>query len=70
MVGVVVFFAASALVEAAAQFGRPAREDAPDGPVVSSVELTAMRLGVVRPVLMQEVCEGEGHLAVEARWVS
>jgi hypothetical protein len=45
----VVFFAASgvgALVEASTEFGRPAREGAPDGPVVDSVYLTAVCLGV------------------------
>ena len=45
----VVFFATGgggALVETPAEFGRPAREGAPDGPVVDSVYLTAVCLGV------------------------
>ena len=57
-----------ALVNLPAECGRPACEDTPDGPVVGSVELAAMGTGVVGPVLTQEVCEGECHLAVEARW--
>jgi len=61
VVGVVVFLAAAALVEAAAELGRAAREDAPEGPVVGCVELAAMRLSVVCPVLVQEVCEVKGH---------
>lgn len=67
VVGVVAFFAGVvlALVETSAEFGRPAREDAPDGPVVGSVELAAMSTGVCCPVLMQEVCEGGDHLADE-----
>lgn len=53
-----------ALVDLSAEGGRAAREDAPDGPVVGSVELAAMSKGVGWPVLSQEVCEGDAHLAV------
>ena len=45
----VVFFATGcvgALVEAAAEFGRPAREDAPDGPVVDSVYAGRVSTGI------------------------
>ena len=34
MVGVVFFLASLALIKSAAEFGRPAREDAPDGPIM------------------------------------
>lgn len=53
-----------ALVDLSAEGGRAAREDAPDGPVVGSVELDGVSRGIVCPVLSQEVCEGDGHLAV------
>lgn len=63
VVGEVVFLAGGvlALVKSAAQFGSPAREDAPDGPVVDSGELATVSSGIGMPVLSQEFCEGEGH---------
>jgi hypothetical protein len=45
VVGVVLFMASLALIKSAAEFGRPAREDAPDGPVVDAGDLAAMSLG-------------------------
>ena len=48
-----------ALVEAAPEFGRPAREDTPDGPIVGSAELLAVIPGVRGPVVTQNVCQGQ-----------
>lgn len=54
-----------ALIELAAEGGRPACEDTPDGPVVGSVELCAVFKGVVSPVFAQEFCEVKGHRLAE-----
>lgn len=67
VVGVVVFVAVAALVESTTQGGCPAREDAPDGPVVDAGELGGIGTGVFGPMLTQEVCEEEGHF--EMRWL-
>lgn len=48
-----------ALIEAAAEFGRPAREDAPDRPVVDSGQAGRVSTGIGCPVLTQDVCEGQ-----------
>lgn len=67
VVGVVFFCAsgAGALVEAPTKLGSPAREDAPDRPVVGAGDFTAVRLGVGCPVRPQDVCEWEGHLVLK-----
>ena len=67
----VVFFAASgvgASVEAATEFGGPAREDAPDRLVVDAGYFAAVCLGVGCPVDPQDVCEGQHDLG-SGRWL-
>ena len=63
VVGVVFFSAGGvgALVEAAAELGGPARENAPDGLIMDAVYLVAIGLDVWSPVLAQDICEGECH---------
>lgn len=70
VVGVVSFAAAgvAALIEPTTEFGRPAREDAPDRPVVDSGKTGRVSTGIGRPVLTQDVCEGKGHLVLR-RWL-
>lgn len=61
VVGVLFFLTAVALIEAPAEFGRAAREDAPHGPVMVGVELVPAGMGVVFPMRGEEVCEMQGH---------
>ena len=56
VVGVLLFLAAFALIETATELGGAAREDAPHGPVVVVGELVPMGLGVVFPMLIEQVC--------------
>lgn len=73
MIGVFCGLAAMAFVEASAKCGRAAREDAPHGPVMVDVELMPVGLGVVFPMLTEQVCEMQGHgwrySAVSAGWL-
>lgn len=61
VIGVLMGFAAVALIEAATEFGRAAREDAAHGPVMVGVKLVAVGTGVGLPMLTEEVCEVQGH---------
>ena len=61
MVGVLLCFAAFALIETATELDGAAREDAPHGPVVVVGELVPMGMGVGFPMLGEEVCEVQGH---------
>ena len=63
MVGVVLFLAGTTAVNASAQRGGAAREDAPHGPVMVGVELVAVGAGVGFPVLTEQVCQIECHEA-------
>jgi len=56
VIGVLSFLAAVALIETTAELCRAAREDAPHGPVVVVGELVPVGLGVVFPMLTEEVC--------------
>jgi uncharacterized membrane protein len=56
VVGVLLFLAAFALIETATELGGAAREDASHGPVVVVGELVPMGLGVVFPMLIEQVC--------------
>ena len=61
VVGVVFGFAVAALIETSAEFGRAARENAPHGPVMVVRKLVPVGLGVVFPMLIEQVCEMQGH---------
>lgn len=61
VIGVLFGLAAVAFVEASAERGRAAREDAPHGPVVVGVELVPVGLGVFFPMLSEQFCKVQGH---------
>ena len=61
VIGEVFLLATIALIESTAEGGRAAREDAPHGPVVVVGELVSVGLGVVFPMLTEQVCEVECH---------
>lgn len=61
MVGVLFLPAVATLIETPAKIGRAAREDAPHGPVMVGVELVSVGTDVVAPMLIEQVCEKQGH---------
>jgi hypothetical protein len=61
VVGVVVFGAAIATVAPPTKFGGAARENALHGPVVGGTEVGSVGAGVVVPVPVEDVCQGEAH---------
>ena len=61
VVGVVLLMAAVALIEPSAHRERAARDDAPHGPVMVVGELVPMGMGVIFPMLTEQVCELQGH---------
>jgi hypothetical protein len=70
VISVVFGFAAVALIEPSAECGRAAREDAPHGPVMVGVELVPLGMGVVFPMLTEQVCEKQGHeVRLSAEWL-
>ena len=70
MVGVLFGFAVAALIEPSAKGGRAAREDAPHGPVMVGVELVPVGMGVVFPMLTEQVCKMQGHkVRLSAGWL-
>ena len=70
VVGVLLLLAVVTLIETPAESGRAAREDAPHGPVMVVGELVPVGMGVVFPMLAEQVCEMQGHgMRLSAGWL-
>jgi hypothetical protein len=64
VVGKVGLAAVVAPVEAAAELGGAARQDAAHGPVVGGAKMLPVNPGVVGPVFTEQLCKVESHESI------